>query len=204
MLGAFSQACENNKGPILAHLRAYFASSRSVLELGSGTGQHAVHFAEHLPHLCWQCSDLAPALPGLRDRIEAAGLSNLLAPIELDVLQQDAWPIASDAMFTANTLHIMPWPVAEHALWLAGTMLPAQGVLIIYGPFNYQGLYTSDSNAEFDQWLKQRAPHQGIRDFEAVNACLEKAGMSLHTDHAMPANNRLLVYVKKKCDMQVD
>jgi SAM-dependent methyltransferase len=189
-----SEACERNKGPILEVLRSEFATSRSVLEVGSGTGQHAVYFATHLPQLAWQPSELGASLAPLAARIRLEGAPNLRAPLELDV-RALPWPVpAVDAVFSANTLHIMAWGAVPDFFRGVGTALAAAGVLCVYGPFNYQGRYSSDSNADFDRWLKARDPLSGIRDFEAVDALAHAQGLELTADHAMPANNRMLVW----------
>lgn len=182
-----------NRDPILAVLRDVFADRRQVLEIGSGTGQHAIHFARHLPHLTWQTSDRPDFLPGIGAWLAEAALPNVLPPFALDVL--GPWPAGRyDAAFTANTLHIMPWPAVE-ALFAGLPGVLADGAkLVIYGPFNYGGQYTSDSNAAFDCSLREKAPHQGIRDFEQVNALATRAGMELIEDRAMPSNNRCLVW----------
>ncbi len=185
-------------------LREVFAGARKVLEIGSGTGQHAVHFATHLPHLIWQPADLAENLPGIELwRAEAAlgparsaGLANLLPPLVLDV-NQPRWPeTGADAVFSANTLHIMSW--SEVRLFFAGVgrLLPSDGVLAVYGPLNYGGRHTSESNARFDRSLRSRDPHSGIRDFEAVDALAAEQKLVLARDVAMPANNRTLVWLR--------
>jgi cyclopropane fatty-acyl-phospholipid synthase-like methyltransferase len=189
---AFSEACERNKGPILELLRSALASSRSVLEIGSGTGQHAVHFAAALPHLSWQPSELPGQLAPLAERIRLEGAPNLRAPIALNV-REHPWPVEPvDAVFSANTLHIMPWSAVRDFFRGVGEVLGRSGVLCVYGPFRYQGEDTSDSNAEFDRWLKARDPVSGIRDFEALDELARAAGLVLAADHAMPANNRTL------------
>ncbi len=197
MTYSISEACERNKGPILQILADAFASCHAVLEIGSGTGQHAVHFATHLPHLSWQPSDRQDYLPGLRERIAREGPTNLLPAIELDVREQP-WKVAPvDAVFTANTLHIMGWDAVEDFFRGVGTVLSAPGVLCVYGPFRYGGHYTSPSNAEFDQYLKARDPVSGIRDFEDVNTLAGRQGLLLSADHRMPANNQLIVWQKQ-------
>ena len=189
----WSEACERNRGPILEVLRDHFADRRRVLEIGSGTGQHAVHFAAALPHLTWQPSELESNLPGLRLWLEDSGLRNLPQPIALDVT--GAWPDSRfDAVFTANTLHIMSWPDVRALFARLPQVLTADAVLAVYGPFNYDGRFTSPSNASFDQWLKQRSPHSGIRDFAAVDDLARPIGLALVEDRAMPANNRTLVW----------
>ena len=191
----FSQACENNKQPILNLLQQYFAGVRSVLEVGSGTGQHAAFFAEQLPHLQWQPSDQPEYLDGIAAWVEGAARDNLSMPLSLNVNQD--WPVDSvEAIFSANTLHIMSWPEVEKFFQGIAKHLQPGGVFFVYGPFNYQGRYTSDSNADFDQWLKARDPNSAIRDFEEIEALAHQAGLSLMADHAMPANNRSLVWQK--------
>lgn len=191
----FAPASERNRGPILAVLREAFAASRRVLEIGSGTGQHAVHFAEAMPWLQWHCSDLTANLPGIERWRAEAELSNLPPPIALDV-RHGPWPAGGfDAVFSANTLHIMGWPAVEAFFAGVGALLQGPGdVLAVYGPFNDGGGYTSDSNRDFDAWLKARDPASGIRDFGHVDALARAQGLALASDHAMPANNRCLVW----------
>ena len=189
-----SEACERNKGPILAVLRGELATNRAVLEIGSGTGQHAVHCAAHLPHLVWQPTEVPAQLPELAARIRLEGGANLRAPLALDVAVRP-WPVpGADAVFSANTLHIMSWERVQDFFRGVGALLAAPGALCVYGPFRYRGAYTSDSNAEFDQFLKVRDPASGIRDFEALDALARAEGLTLAADHDMPANNRTLVW----------
>jgi SAM-dependent methyltransferase len=191
---AHSDACERNKGPILAVLSGALASGRRVLEIGSGTGQHAVYFAHRLPHLEWQPSERPGELASLAERIRLEGPPNLLPAVGLDVRTQP-WPVGGvDAVFSANTLHIMPWEAVEYFFRGVGAVLRRPGVLCVYGPFRYGGEYTSPSNADFDRYLHLRDPASGIRDFEAVAALATAQGLSLEADHAMPANNRTLVW----------
>lgn len=188
---------ERNREPILAVLREHFADRREVLEIGSGTGQHAVHFAAALPHLRWQTSERADALPGIRAWLASASLPNTPPPLELDV--GGTWPAHRfDAVFTANTLHIMPWSAVEQLFAALPDVMTPEAVLAVYGPFNYGGRHTSESNAAFDQWLKQGAPHQGIRDFERVDALATGAGLRLRADIAMPSNNRCLIWISDR------
>ncbi len=189
-----SEACERNKGPILAILRTELAACRSVLEVGSGTGQHCVYFAAQLPHLSWQPSELGEALTALAERIRLEGPANLRPPLGLDVRARP-WPLTQvDAVFSANTLHIMGWSSVQEFFRGVGAVLGRQGVLCVYGPFNYQGRYTSESNAAFDAHLRSRDAQSGIRDFEALEALAAAQGLRLAADHAMPANNRTLVW----------
>lgn len=189
----FAPACERNQGPILEVLRQYFQDRRRVLEIGSGTGQHAVFFAPAFPNAIWQTSDVDENLPGTRLWLDEAALPNLPSPITLDVT--GTWPDARfDAVFSANSLHIMPWTAVEQFFAGVGRVLESDGILAVYGPFNYHGTYTSDSNREFDGWLKQRSALSAIRDFEAVDRLAQGIGCRLVKDHTMPANNRLLVW----------
>ena len=190
----FSDACERNKDPILAILREAFVEVSRVIEIGACTGQHAVHFARHLPHLQWQPTDRSEYLAGLAARIAAEGPPNLAPPLELDVLA-DPWPaVQGDAVFSANTLHIMSWPAVEALFAGLPRLLDGPAVLAIYGPFKYGGRCTTESNAAFDEMLRARDPDSGIRDFEAVDALAAGIGFGIEADHAMPANNQLLVW----------
>ena len=191
----FSQACENNKTFILPVLQQVFQNIDSVLEIGSGTGQHATFFAKHLTHLTWQTSDLFINHEGIKQWLAECPSANLLPPVELD-LSKD-WPISSTSgIFTANTLHIVSWELVIAFFEGIKAHLTSNGKLCIYGPFNYQGKFTSESNANFDLWLKQRNELSGIRDIEAIITLANKAGLTLIEDHQMPANNRLLAFIK--------
>lgn len=196
----FSPACARNRDPILEVLRVHFARVRSVLEIGSGSGQHAVHFAAAMPWLQWQCSDRAECLPGIRAWLDEAALSNAPAPVELDAAHGSWPPTDFDAVFSANTLHIMGWEEVEALFVDLGERLafaPAAAIpftLAVYGPFNYGGDFSSDSNRQFDASLRARDPRMGIRDFEAVNGLARAIGLELIDDIAMPANNRSLVW----------
>lgn len=190
----YAEACDRNRGPILEVLRRHLADRRRVLEIGSGTGQHAVYFAAALPQLEWQTSDIEASLPGMRVWLEEAGRPNLPPPIVLDV-RQGPWPREPfDAVFTANTLHIMSWDEVRALFAALPRVLAHEGVLAVYGPFNYQGRFTSPSNQAFDGWLRERSSASGIRDFEAVDALARSSGLELAEDCAMPANNRTLVW----------
>jgi cyclopropane fatty-acyl-phospholipid synthase-like methyltransferase len=190
----FSESSAENREPILAVLREVFADCRKVLEIGSGTGQHAVYFGAELSHLSWQTADLPPHHTGIRMWLEEAALPNVLAPIALDVNRSDWLDGRYDGVFSANTLHIVSWPEVEKLFAGVGTVLQPGGMLAIYGPFNYNGQFTSPSNARFDQWLKQRDPASGVRDFEAVDALARAQNLILQRDIAMPVNNRTLVW----------
>lgn len=188
-----SPACERNREPILEVLRDHFADRRHVLEVGSGTGQHAVHFAAALPHLTWQSSDRAENLPGIRAWLDEAALPNTPAPLELDVAGR--WPTGPfDAIFSANTLHIMAWSEIRRFFARLPIVIADDAILAIYGPFNYDGRHSSASNAAFDQWLKDRGAHMAIRDAAEVDALAMTAGFTLIDDRAMPADNRCRVW----------
>lgn len=191
----YSQACENNKTHILPLLVTAFKDCKSVLEIGSGSGQHSVYFAPSLPWLNWQTSDVIDNHHGINQWLTEFPSSNLQPPVELDL--NNAWPVTRvDAIYSANTLHIVSWPLVEAFFSGLEKHLNINGICCIYGPFNYQGKYTSESNANFDIWLKERDSESAIRDFESIVALAETAGLSLNKDIAMPANNRLLIFKK--------
>ena len=192
-----SAACERNKEPILEVLRVRFADRAQVLEIGSGTGQHAVHFARALAHLTWHPTEQLAYLADLTERVKLEGGHNLRPPTLLDVTQA-VWPVRSvDAMFTANTLHIMSWLEVIALYRGVGAVLAPGGVFCVYGPFRYDGRYTSDSNQEFDRMLQERDPQSGLRDILAITALAEQYGLILDADHDLPANNRLVVFTKE-------
>lgn len=194
----WSEACDRNRDPILQVLREDFACTRHVLEIGSGSGQHAVYLAQHLPHLTWQTSDVAEHHAGIEAWIAESGLPNVKAPMALDV--RDApWPLdATDAVYTANTLHIMDWDCVQAFFGGVARVLRVGGTLAVYGPFNYAGRFTSDSNAQFDAMLRARGVGSALRDFEAVNKLALDIGLRLVRDVAMPANNRTLVWRRER------
>lgn len=194
----FSSACERNREPILATLRNVFADRRHVLEIGSGTGQHAVFFGAALPQLIWQTGDLPQSHPSIQAWLQEAELTNVLSPIVVDMSKVD-WATdlldsGIDAVFTANTCHIMAWSEVERMFAGASRILPAGGKLCVYGPFNYNGQFTSPGNAQFDASLRAQAAHMGIRDIEAMQQLAGRHGFVMQADHALPANNRLLAW----------
>ena len=192
----FSQACANNQQPIAAVLKQLLVDSGSVLEIGSGTGQHAVYFGTQLPQLQWHTSDRVENHPGIHQWLNEAGLNNVHPPLVLDV-SQPQWPqVEIDTIFSANSVHIMGWPEVEQLFAGVGRLLPIGGLLMLYGPFNYSNRYTSDSNARFDIWLKQQHPASAIRNFEAVDQLAADIGLRLQHDIEMPANNRILCWRK--------
>lgn len=195
----YSEACVRNRGPLLEVLQVVFARCHHVLEVGSGTGQHAVHFAAGLPHLVWQTSELPDLHAGINAWLADAQLPNLRPPLTLDVAAH--WPdTAFDGVFTANTLHIMSWSHVGHFFAGVAKLLRKDGVVAVYGPFNYGGRFTSQSNAQFDQWLKARDPASGLRDCEALCTLATRAGLVLEDDLAMPAHNRTLVWRRLSVD----
>lgn len=188
-------ATERNRDPILAVLREHFFDRRHVLEIGSGTGQHAVHFAAALPHLHWQPSDLGENHPTINAWIADSGLTNISSPLALDVGRPETWPTQRyDAIFTANTLHIISWPQVQALFANLPRVLARDAKIAIYGPFNIGGQFTAPSNAAFDVWLRERDPASGIRDLEAVQALAAQARLVFEADIEMPANNRCLVW----------
>jgi len=192
----YSEACEQNRSPILNVLKDEFSGTRQVLEIGSGTGQHAVYFSRHLPHLQWQTSDLEENHASILAWLAEADLANVLPPLLLDVNRND-WPAQQfDGVFSANTTHIMSWPAVESMFAGIGKRLDRQGRFCLYGPFNYGNRYTSASNQNFDRWLKNRDARSGLRNFEDLNDLAGMQGMRLRADHEMPVNNRLLVWEK--------
>ena len=197
-LKPFSQACQNNRAPILRHLRRLLKGVKTVLEVGSGTGQHAVHFAKSLPELTWLASDLEEHHDGIRLWMAEYDLANLQGPLLLDVMLD--WPPlpAIDAVYSANTAHIMAWPCVEQLFAKVGEQLSDGGLFILYGPMNYGGSYTSESNERFDVWLKAQDPVRGIRDVEKIQHLAQLANLRSLQDNEMPANNRLLVWRKNE------
>jgi len=187
----FSAACERNQGAILEVLRQRFADRTRVLEIGSGTGQHAAHFARALPHLLWQTSDVAAHLGGVRQWLSEAALANTPSPLVFDI---NGEPPAGkfDAIFSANTLHIMGWSEVQRFFALLPQLMSDEALLVVYGPFNYGGKFTSPSNAAFDATLRAGDARRGIRNFEDVEALAQSAGLALVEDRAMPANNRCI------------
>lgn len=192
----FSESCEQNRDPILSVIQPLLSNCTNVLEIGSGTGQHAVYFAEKMPHLLWQTSDCAEYLPGITLWLDEAGLEISSSPIELDV-SNSVWPTNNvDTIFTANSVHIMSWKNVQDLFNGVGQLLKMNGQFIVYGPFNYDNQYTSESNARFDDWLRSRNNESSIKNFEDVCQLAEQNGMFLVKDYEMPANNRILHWIK--------
>lgn len=192
----YAESCSENSEPILQVIQPRLTLCQSLLEIGSGTGQHGVYFSSHMPHIQWQTSDRKEHHEGIKAWLEEAALPNLLPPLALDV-SLDPWPDRTfDGVFTANTVHIMSSPQVSSLFTGTGQVLRKGGVFLIYGPFNYGGEYTSDSNQRFDQWLKGRDSESGIKDLEWLQLLATKNGLTLRENIAMPANNRILIWEK--------
>lgn len=191
----YSEACERNKRPILSVLRGVFSEARKVLEIGSGTGQHAVYFSRHLAYLSWQPSDLDTYFSSIVAWSEDAALPNLLPPLELNVTERP-WPIDTvDGVFSANTVHIMSWPEVEALFHGVADVLAADGQFCLYGPFSRGGRHGSASNLQFDAMLRSRDPVMGIRDLDDLQALGEATGLRLNRSIPMPANNEIMIWV---------
>jgi SAM-dependent methyltransferase len=192
----FSPSCERNKEPILVVLREIFTGPGLILEIGSGSGQHAVHFARGLPHLTWQPTDIAENLPSIAAWRAEAGLPNLREPQALDLFAED-WPVKqAQAVVCINTIHIVSWQGVESLFASAGRVLTPGGILYVYGPYRYAHRPLEPSNQDFDRWLKARDPASGVRLFEDVNRLAGHNGLVLAGDRAMPANNRSIWWQK--------
>jgi len=193
-----SSAADNNKDHILARLTELLIDPATVLEIGSGSGQHAMHFAQALSHITWQPSDQGEYFESLVNNIRVMQRDNLRNPVYLD-LNNPRWPVNStDHIYTANVLHIMPESLISPLFCGAARVMSssscANNLLCIYGPFKYQGEFTTESNERFDGWLKDRHPLSGIRDIERVQSLAEENGFVLRDDFNMPANNQFLVF----------
>ncbi|MGY6553765.1 MAG: DUF938 domain-containing protein [Wenzhouxiangella sp.] len=196
----YSEACERNKRPIAAVLKRCLPSAAEVLEIGSGTAQHAVYFSHRFPAVRWQCSDLVENLAGISARIELEGQGRLRPAIALDVMGE-AWPSGPfDAIFTANTLHIMPWAHTKILLERSAALLRPDGCLLIYGPFHDAGVHTAPSNQAFDRSLTARNAAMGVRDAVEIQMLASQHGLSIEADLALPANNRMLIFRKPAID----
>lgn len=192
----YSDACDRNRDPILTVIGPLLANKRAVLEVGSGTGQHAAYFAAKLPHLTWHTSDRLQNHTAIQQWLNEAALDNVHGPIELDVLSGD-WPTLDvDAVFSANTAHIMHWQDVVAFFAGVGELLPPDGLFMLYGPFSFGGRHTSASNARFDLRLKQSDPGMGVREFDELDKLARQAGLIFEQDYPLPANNRILLWKK--------
>ena len=190
----YSQAAENNKAPIADIMGRHLPPDASVLEIGSGAGQHALHMSHTFPGITWLPSEREAVVPILRANLALYGSNNIQPPLVLD-LADFSWsgnPI--DAVYAANVMHIVSESLGERLLQLAADALKSSGLLMLYGPYKYNGQFTTESNAMFDQWLKDRDRASGVRDFEAVIATAHCTGLTLTQDYAMPANNQMLIF----------
>ncbi len=192
----FSQAAENNKQAIADILRIWVVGRKSVLEIGSGTGQHAVFFAGLFPHVVWQSADQLSYHSGIQQRIEQSNLENLPPPLILEATSFDWSQVNADIVYTANTAHIMAWEAVQECMKGISRVLNKGGVVLWYGPFNIDGKYTSPSNANFDQYLRSQASHMGIRDRSAMEREAHQNGLKLEESIAMPANNQILIFTR--------
>ena len=190
----YSQAAENNKAPIANIMGKHLPPDASVLEIGSGAGQHALHMAHTFPGITWLPSERGAVVPLLRANLALYESNNIQPPLVLD-LTDFTWsgdPV--DAVYAANVMHIVSEPIGDRLVQLAADALKSSGLLMLYGPYKYDGQFTTESNATFDQWLKDRDPASGVRDFEAVIATAQCTGLTLARDYAMPANNQMLIF----------
>ena len=189
----YSEACDENKVPILAVIGPLFKDAGTLLEVGTGTGQHAAFFAAALPRLTWQTSDIPAHLPGIRLWLDEAGLPNLPPPLALDVTAD--WPAGPfDGVFSANTAHIMSEPEVAAMFRGVGRVLTPGGRFALYGPFSVGGRHRSGSNARFDAWLRERDPRMGVRDLDHLRRLGEESGLELVEDVPMPVNNQTLIW----------
>lgn len=193
----YAAACDNNKQPILDVIQPLLTNCKHVLEVGSGTGQHAVYFAEQMPHLMWQTSDVKAHHAGMQQWINDSKLDNVLSPLELDVRNASWDKLKADAVYSSNTVHMMTLNAVGAFFHGVGQCLSKGGLFMLYGPFNYDGMYTSESNLQFDQWLKSLNSQFGIRDFELLDKLASASGLELKQDFEMPANNRILCWQKR-------
>jgi len=192
----YSQSAENNQAYILAELKNLFRHPGVVLEIGSGSGQHAVYFAANMDYLTWQPTDRGDYIPGLILNVQELAGVNVLKPLVLDVADE-VWPVAEVGyVYAANALHIMSANHGEDLIRGVGKFLKDGGIMVLYGPYKYAGEFTTESNAKFDLLLKSRDPVSGIRDFEWVQQLAIEANLTFLHDVPMPANNQLLVFQK--------
>ena len=196
----FSPSAARNSAPILAVLKRVLPTHGSVLEIGCGTGEHAVRFAEAMPNITWHPSDPdADARTSTSSWISLAGLTNVLAPRDIDVCSGQ-WSIEQtghfDAIVSINMIHIAPWAASLGLFAGSGRLLHAGGLLLLYGPFLRDGAHNAPSNAAFDAALKERNPSWGVRDIADLVQVGEAAGLVLRETIEMPANNMLLVFAR--------
>jgi SAM-dependent methyltransferase len=191
---SFSEAAERNKNHILLVLQEWLPTHARVLEIGSGSGQHALHIAAEMKSITWQPTERSEGMPNLTKNLSDYGSPNILKPLMLD-LSSKRWPnVDTNCVYSANVMHIVKENLGENLIRGVGDNLAEGGLLILYGPYKYGGDFTTQSNAEFDAWLKARDPNSGIRDFEWVAGLADQQGLLFKSDLPMPANNRLLIF----------
>ncbi|MDG0996763.1 MAG: DUF938 domain-containing protein [Gammaproteobacteria bacterium] len=191
----FAAAADENKEAIAALLLTELKDNRDLLEIGSGTGQHAVYFSKLMPHLTWHCSDQSHQIAGIQLWLESAGLKNTAAVFVLDVSQD--WPQQSyDAAYAANIAHIMHWSQIEDLFLGLSTVLKQGACFYLYGPFSFDGQFSSQSNHDFDHFLRQQDPDSGLRDKNNLDELALKNGLIAATSWALPANNHILSWKK--------
>ena len=200
----FAEACDRNQAPILAVLKEVMPDRGKVLEIGSGTGQHAAYFSHFLPSLTWQPSDLADALPSIEAWRKESCAPNLNSPIVIDLLGNNEDLSRVDAIVCINIVHIVAWTGVERLFSIAANILESKGVLYFYGPYRYPDRTLEPSNVAFDRWLKEHNPVSGIRDYPAVESLAESSGFTLGGDRSMPSNNRSIWWVRQTPVQQND
>jgi cyclopropane fatty-acyl-phospholipid synthase-like methyltransferase len=194
MAKVFSPSVERNKKPILDVLKEYIRDGGRLLEIGSGTGEHALYLGNYFKQLHWITSDVKQNHPHIKENLKGAKLANVHGPELLRVGKDDFPKGGFNYVFSANTLHIMSWKEDKSFFKLLGKRLREGALVFFYGPFNYDGKFTSPSNEKFNQWLKDNDDKSGVRNFEDVLQNMNKAGFKILKDHEMPANNRMLVF----------
>lgn len=187
---SFSPACERNRQPILDVLKEVFVTPGVLLEIGSGSGQHAAYFSRQLKHILWQPSDLQENLASISAYRKETDNLNFLAPVILDLHDIDSIKCRYDYMVCINTIHIVSWPLVKNLFTLAGCRLKQGGYFFAYGPYKYSDRELEPSNQQFDAWLKQRDPESGIRSFEDVDRLAHQNQLIYQGDVSMPSNNR--------------
>ncbi|EFL90230.1 DUF938 domain-containing protein [Ahrensia sp. R2A130] len=192
----FSQSADRNRKDIAAKLRARVQDGATVLEIASGTGQHMLHFSEAMPDIIWQPSDRSLEEFELRETVLAASRANLLAPLQIDVSRFPDFQEAYDAVYSANCIHVMSSANLEPYIAGAAKALKPGGMMMLYGPFKYDGEFTTPSNEQFDAFLRGTYDDGGIRDFARVDELAEANGLSFHSDSEMPANNQFIIWRK--------
>ena len=190
----YSKAAENNKAPIAERLAKHLEPGSTVLEIGSGSGQHAIHMASEFPTITWLPSERAEVLAILRANLEQYGANNIHPPLALDLTDFTWGGDAVDVVYAANIMHIVSEDLGKRLIHLAADALPPGGLLMLYGPYKYNRAFTTESNAAFDQWLKDHDSASGIRDYETVTMIAQDAGFISLVDYAMPANNQMLIF----------